>query len=87
MPASKSRGKRSRRASPAPAEPERRVKRQSKKAIGWAMFVVGLVLFLMGQIGARAGIVFLPFDQHHVIEQFGGGILAAIGLIMGPGSV
>jgi len=51
------------------------------------MFVVGLVLFLMGQIGARAGIVFLPFDQHHVIEQFGGGILAAIGLIMGPGSV
>ncbi len=87
MPASKPRRKRARRAATQPAEPDRRAKRRSRKAIGWGMFVVGLVLFLMGQIGARAGIVFLPFDRHHVIEQFGGGILAAIGLILGPGSV
>jgi hypothetical protein len=30
------------------------------------------VLFLLGNIGARSGIVLLPFDRHHVIAQFGG---------------
>jgi hypothetical protein len=40
------------------------------------MIVVGLVLFLMGNIGARTGIVILPFDPHHVYEQLGGALVS-----------
>jgi hypothetical protein len=41
---------------------------------------------LLGNIGARTGIVFLPFDPHHVIGQFGGAILGIVGLIWATGS-
>ena len=46
------------------------------------MMVVGLVLFLMGNLGARTGIVFLPFDPHHIYEQLGGAALAITGLML-----
>ena len=51
-----------------------------RKRIGWLMTAVGGVLFLMGNIGARTGTVLLPFDRHHVFEQFGGAVLAIAGL-------
>jgi hypothetical protein len=44
------------------------------------------VLFLLGNIGARSGIVFLPFDRHHVIAQFGGALIGIAGLIWATGS-
>jgi hypothetical protein len=44
------------------------------------------VLFLLGNIGARSGIVFLPFDRHHVITQFGGALIGIIGLLWATGS-
>lgn len=34
-------------------------------------------MFLLANIGARTGIVFLPFDQHDVIAQFGGASLGS----------
>jgi len=38
-----------------------------------------LALFLTGNIGARTGIVLLPFDPHHVIGQIGGAIIGITG--------
>ncbi len=52
-----------------------------RKRLGWAMLVVGAVLFLGGQIGARTGLVFLPFDPHHFLAQLVGGLVALNGLI------
>lgn len=51
-----------------------------KKRVGWAAVVVGLALFLAGNIGAVTGLRILPFDTHHVLSQLGGGLLAVIGL-------
>jgi hypothetical protein len=36
---------------------------------------------LLGNIGARKGIVFLSFDRHHVFEQIGGALLGILGLV------
>ncbi len=46
---------------------------------GWTTAAIGLVLFLAGNLGARAGFEVLPFDPHHVYAQLGGAALAVIG--------
>jgi hypothetical protein len=46
------------------------------------LIIGGAVLFITGNIGARAGIVVLPFDQHHLIGQFGGAIALVVGLML-----
>lgn len=56
-----------------------------RRRIGWPLCFGGLALFLAGNIGARTGIVILPFDPHHVIAQFGGGVLAGAGLLIATG--
>lgn len=56
-----------------------------RKRLGWPLVVMGAVLFVLGNIGARTGIVFLPFDPHHVFEQFGGAVVAIVGLIWATG--
>lgn len=83
MPVSKRspRRRKSRRPPPPAAPPAKRLRRPWPKPLGWALVAVGSVLFLMGQIGARTGIVFLTFDGHHFFEQFGGGLIAIFGLI------
>ena len=43
------------------------------------LIVLAGALFLSGSIGVRAGIVILPFDQHHVIGQFGGAAILIVG--------
>ena len=47
-----------------PVPPVRRTRPVSRwrRRIGWPLCAVGGVLFLLGNIGARTGIVFLPFD-------------------------
>ncbi len=45
------------------------------------MAVGGLLLFLLGNAGARTGIVFLPFDPHHVFAQIGGVLVGILGLV------
>ncbi|MEP6973789.1 MAG: hypothetical protein ABI869_06575 [Actinomycetota bacterium] len=55
---------------------------RARSWIGWSMVVVGLVVFLIGNIGARTGVVALPFDPHHVFAQLGGGLIAIIGLMV-----
>lgn len=51
-----------------------------RRRVGWPLAVAGAVLFILGQVGSRTGIVFLPFDRHHVISQVGGFFLAIRGL-------
>jgi len=47
----------------------------------WPLAIAGLLMFLLGNIGARTGIVFLSFDRHHVFEQIGGALLGILGLV------
>lgn len=82
MPVSKPSPRRRAARKRAPSPPTRtRPSRTWRKRIGWPLVAVGAVLFLAGNIGARTGIVFLPFDQHHIFEQFGGAIVAVVGLM------
>jgi hypothetical protein len=46
------------------------------------LIIVGSVLFISGNIGARAGVVILPFDPHHLIGQLGGAIMLVLGLML-----
>jgi hypothetical protein len=66
----------------APARP--RPSRRSaswRTRVGWPLAIAGLLMFLLGNIGARTGIVFLSFDRHHVFEQIGGALLGILGLV------
>lgn len=86
MPKSKSRRKRTKKAAsgPAQAHPQEetvRRRRAWRKQIGWPLAIVGAVLFIGGNIGARTGITFLPFDPHHVYAQFGGAVVGMVGLM------
>jgi len=46
------------------------------------LIVAGSALFITGNIGARAGVMILPFDPHHLIGQFGGAIVLVVGLML-----
>jgi hypothetical protein len=63
----------------------RRKNRTVRAWVGWSMVAVGGASFLIGNIGARTGVIALPFDPHHVITQFGGGLIAVIGLSIATG--
>lgn len=41
---------------------------------------LGALLFLIGQLGSRTGMISLPFDQHHVLTQLLGAGLLLLGL-------
>jgi len=69
-----------------PEPPSVGERRSLRRRFGWPLCAIGGVLFLLGTIGARTGIVFLPFDPHHVIAQFGGALLLIIGLLWATGS-
>lgn len=45
-----------------------------------AAIPLGALLLLVGQLGARTGVVSLPFDQHHVLTQLVGAGLLLFGL-------
>jgi hypothetical protein len=75
MPKSKARRRRK------PSSP-RQVEAPRRRRWGWwVLFAVGLAMFLAGNIGARTGIAF-PFDRHHLITQWGGGLLAGVSLML-----
>jgi hypothetical protein len=82
----KSRGRRAPRSASTSRGGISRPSRSWRKRIGWPLCAIGGVLFLLGNIGARTGIVFLPFDPHHVIAQFGGGLIGIVGLLWATGS-
>jgi hypothetical protein len=50
------------------------------------MVVIGGISFLIGNIGARTGLVSLSFDPHHVVTQLGGSAIALIGLMVASGT-
>ena len=52
-----------------------------QRRLGWPLALGGGALFLAGYIGAQAGVTILPFDQHHVISQVGGLLVAFTGVI------
>lgn len=88
MPTSKRRKPGSKRSVPSPADTRSsfgRRRRRIRRWVGWTMVVVGGLSFLVGNIGARTGVVALPFDPHHVIAQFGGGLVAIVGLMIATG--
>jgi hypothetical protein len=60
-------------------------KRTWRQRIGWPLAVAGLVLFLVGNIGARTGLTILRFDPHHMIAQFGGALVGAAGVLIATG--
>ena len=61
-------------------------RRSLRLRLGWPLWAIGGILFLLGNIGPRTGIVFLSFDPHHVTAQFGGALLLIIGLLWATGS-
>ncbi len=73
--------RRKRAQAPHPSPNVRTPRTDWRKRLGWPLVVVGGILFLGGQIGARTGLVFLPFDTHHLLAQWGGALLAVTGLI------
>ncbi|MGH2579426.1 MAG: hypothetical protein ACRDGP_01075 [Actinomycetota bacterium] len=83
MPVSRrsARKRKARRLPPPPPVPAKRSPSGWRRALGWPLVAIGGVLFFMGQIGGRTGIVLLPFDRHHLFEQFGGALIAIFGLI------
>ncbi len=38
---------------------------------GWILAAIGVAVFLGGNLGARIGFTFLPFDPHHAYAQLG----------------
>lgn len=52
-----------------------------RRRLAWPLAIVGSLLFVASYVGSMAGVTILPFDQHHLIGQFGGGALGVIGVI------
>lgn len=46
-----------------------RERRTVKQRVGLTLLVVGLVVFVASNLGARAGFTVLPFDTHHALGQ------------------
>lgn len=65
---------------PIPPQSKRR-NRDFRGRAALPLIVLGGLLFLAGTIGARTGVLALPFDPHHVFGQVGGGVILAIGLL------
>lgn len=54
--------------------------RNARQRTGLILAIVGGVLFIASAIGARAGVVILPLDPHHVVGQLGGAAIALLGI-------
>lgn len=65
--------------------PPKRLTAPWRKRLGWPLVALGAAMFILGNIGARTGITILPFDPHHVFAQFGGAVIAVVGLIWATG--
>lgn len=50
------------------------------RVIVWTAVPFGVALFVIGQVGARTGVVALPFDPHHIFTQIAGAIVLLYGL-------
>lgn len=84
MPKSKVRDKTKKRQAEAGQRSQEAMLRERKDwqtKVGWVLVAIGAILFLGGNIGARTGLSFLPFDPHHVYAQLGGALLAMVGLM------
>lgn len=58
--------------------------RSARQRVALVLAIVGGLLFVASAIGARAGVVILPFDPHHAIGQFGGAAFALLGISLMP---
>jgi hypothetical protein len=60
--------------------PPNPARRRRDKIIFRTATPVGAALLVLGQVGARTGIVALPGDPHHLLTQLLGGALLLWGL-------
>lgn len=66
---------------------DREIKRAQRERRDWRqrvavpLIIAGAVWFIAGQIGARTGIMSLPFDPHHIFSQVAGALVALRGLM------
>ncbi len=66
---------------------DREIKRAERQGRDWRqrlalpLIIVGAILFIAGQVGARTGLISLPFDPHHLFAQWGGALVAITGLM------
>jgi heme A synthase len=65
-----------------PSPPRHRSRLRGNRWVTLPLIIGGSLLFISGAIGARTGIVFLPFDPHHVLGQFGGALMLLAGLML-----
>lgn len=61
-------------------EQARRSTKSRDRRIMLLTIPLGAVLLIVGQLGARSGMIWLPFDPHHVVTQLVGGALLLFGL-------
>lgn len=90
MPKSKVRDKTKRRRTTAAQREQDRMLRRGRetdwrKRVGWVLVALGGVAFIGGNIGARTGLMFLPFDPHHMFTQLGGAAIGMTGLMWALG--
>lgn len=88
MPRSKVRDKAKRKRATATQRAQDRMLRREtdwRKRVGWVLAVLGGIAFIGGNIGARTGAIFLPFDPHHIYTQIGGAIVGMTGLMWALG--
>lgn len=69
-------------ARPTPANPpsKRPAARERDRLIFLTAAPIGLLLLVLGQVGARTGVMLFSFDQHHLITQLVGALLLLWGL-------
>ena len=53
--------------------------------LGWPLAILGLIVFVVGWVGAQTGAIAVPGDRHHVLSQVVGFGLVFVGIRLGSG--
>ena len=53
--------------------------------LAWPVAILGIIVFVVGWVGAKSGVIAIPFDPHHVLSQFVGFGLVFVGVRLGSG--
>ena len=53
--------------------------------LAWPVAILGLIVFVIGWVGAKSGAIAIPFDPHHALSQLVGFGLVFVGIRLGGG--